>query len=114
MTAILIMPQIKLERSYDLVEVLPKLGLATLFGPTGDFSGISDEPGFGIDGIKHDSYLYVDEIGTEAAAVTLIVHPTGMPLPEPEWITLTIDRPFLFAIVEKTPGVILFLGKIEH
>ena len=110
---ILTIPQFNLEGSFDLVDTLSNLGLGTLFRPAADFSGISDEPGFGIDAIKHKTYLSVDENGTEAAAVTWAMM-LGASLAEPpEWITLSIDRPFLFAIVEKLSGVILFLGRIE-
>jgi len=52
----------------------------------------------------------VDEEGTEAAAATaVIMEAASAPLFE---ITLTIDRPFLFIIRDKTGGQILFIGRV--
>ena len=57
--------------------------------------------------MTHKTFLEVNEVGTEAAAVTGIgVGVTSLP---PQF---RVDRPFLFAIRERFTGTILFLGKI--
>jgi serpin B len=50
----------------------------------------------------------VDEGGTEASAVTIITMAVES-IPEVE---LTIDRPFIFAIIDRETGTILFLGRV--
>ena len=108
----LTMPQFKVRGSHRLSDTLSGLGLDVVFLPEADFSGISEEPGFRIDDILHDAYLAVDQHGTEAAAVTLAAMEGAMrPL---QRTALVIDRPFLFAVVDKNSGVILFIGKVEN
>jgi serpin B len=56
-------------------------------------------------------FIQVDELGTEAAAVTaLIMRVTSMPAPSPE---VMFDRPFLFLVVDDASGNVLFLGAVK-
>ncbi len=53
----------------------------------------------------------VDEVGTEAAAVTAILaKATAAPTETPE--TLTFDRPFAMAVVHGATGTVLFMGEV--
>ncbi|HBP37317.1 MAG TPA: serine proteinase inhibitor, partial [Clostridiales bacterium] len=62
--------------------------------------------------IKHKTFCRVDELGTEAAAVTSVeVSLTSMPFSD---VQLVFDRPFIYAIVDTTTGVPLFLGIMEN
>ena len=59
----------------------------------------------------HQANIDVDEKGTEAAAATAVVmRATALPRLEP--VTLTVDRPFLFALRDLESGAVLFLGRI--
>ena len=72
-----------------------------------DFTKINSKGGLTLSFVKQNTFVAVDEKGTEAAAVTSVgVTTTAVQLP-----TL-IDRPFAFIIHEKTTGTILFIGKI--
>ena len=51
--------------------------------------------------------MQVDEEGTEAAGITLV----GIKKSSKSSFFM-VDRPFLFAIREKSTGVILFIGEI--
>ena len=63
--------------------------------------------------IKQKVFLEVDERGSEATAATAIGMWTGsVPRPEPPPLTLRLDRPFLYAIIDNATGTILFLGRI--
>jgi len=64
-----------------------------------------------IDNVKHKTYVKVDEAGTEAAAVTVVV---VIETSVPGTFTMRVDRPFLFAIREKHSGTVLFIGKIGN
>jgi serpin B len=60
-----------------------------------------------IDFVKQKAFVDVSEVGTEAAAVTVVgIGLTSAPQP------VHINRPFVFAIRERLSGTILFLGKI--
>ncbi len=105
----LFMPKFKLEYERSLKDVLTAMGLAPAFDPRqADFSRIYDgKERLYISEVKHKTYVDVDEQGTEAAAVTGIeITVTSMPP------RISVDRPFVFAIRERTSGTILFLGVV--
>jgi len=63
--------------------------------------------------IFHKAFIAVDEEGTEAAAVTTI----GISLTSagpPQTPTFTIDKPFIFAIRERTTNTLLFIGQVVN
>ncbi len=102
-----VMPKFKLEYELEMKDVLSSLGMGVAFAPSeADFSGIYDgRPPVYISKVKHKTFVDVDEVGTEAAAVTgVTIMPTSMPP------TVTVDRPFVFAIREQASGTILFVG----
>ena len=53
--------------------------------------------------VRQNVRVDVDEEGTRAAAVTAIPMLAGasMPLEEPEFVEMTVDRPFLFVIARR-------------
>ncbi len=89
---------------------LQKLGVTDAFSPqTADFTGLARE-GLFISSVIHKAFVKVDEKGTEAAAATAIVMGPGGAPPKP--IELNADHPFLFVIVDKASGLIMFLGRV--
>lgn len=63
--------------------------------------------------VFHQTFVALDEEGTEAAAATAVVIGvvTVAPNPPPA-IEVRVDRPFLFAIQHRASGVCLFYGRI--
>ncbi len=60
-----------------------------------------------IDFVKQNTFVNVNEEGTEAAAVTTVgVGVTSLPP------SIRFDRPFVFVIRERLTGTILFMGKV--
>lgn len=57
----------------------------------------------------HRANITVDEKGTEAAATVLDMPVSATPRVTP----MTLDRLFIFAIVERDTGTILFLGRAK-
>jgi serpin B len=101
------MPKFKLEYELTLNGALEAMGMGVAFDPQeADFSGIGRGPRpLYISEVKHKTYVDVDEEGTEAAAVTGVgIAVTSLPP------RISIDRPFVFAIRERSSGTILFLG----
>ena len=95
----------------NMVPILSSFGMTDAFNPpTADFSGIDGDHDLFISGVFHQTFISVDESGTEAAAATGIgISPTIAP---PQPLTLTIDHPYIFFIRERQTGLILFIGKV--
>jgi len=72
-------------------------------------------PGGGIcaDEVYHETYVAVDEEGTEAAAATGITFITVLPPPS-ELVEFRVDHPFLFLIQDRSTGAIFFMGWVEE
>ncbi len=100
-------PKFKLEYESGLNYVLMRLGMGIAFDPgKADFSKMYEEGPVWIDTVKHKSFIEVNEEGTEAAAVTVVVMEKGLPP------GFRVNRPFVFMIRENVSGTILFMGKI--
>ncbi len=107
----LAMPRFKVESKFELKDALKQLGMIDAFTGAADFSGINGG-GLFIGKVIHQSFVEVDEEGTEAAAATaVIMPPIGMP-PEDPKVTVRLDRPFLFLIRDRATGAVLFVGRI--
>ena len=94
-----------------LNDPLISLGLGIAFDDlSADFSRISTLPGLYISRVIHQTFIDVQEEGTEAAAATIveIYEKNGNPQP----LLLRIDRPFLYLIKENSSGAIMFMGKV--
>ena len=107
-----LLPRFKAECEYPMHEhILPDMGMKLPFNSElADLSGIADIGAFGrlfISSVIHKTFVQVDEEGTEAAAVTSIDI-----VGSNESSFFIVDRPFLFAIREKSTGAILFIGEI--
>lgn len=108
------MPKFESEWRGNLNDALSALGLEDAFVPgTADFSKLGDGPdGYYISKVVHAARIEVNEKGTEAAAAT-VVAANGGGAPPSEGVTLVLDRPFLYGIVDLHTGVPLFLGTFE-
>lgn len=108
------LPKVDTGTSEDLVSPLKNMGMPAAFDPRrADFTRIADtsEPIF-IGGVKHNTELRVDEMGTVAAAATVVeIGAGGGPPIDPPRVVC--DRPYLFAIVDETSASILFLGVVN-
>jgi serine protease inhibitor len=103
------LPKFKDEYEVKLNDVLTAMGMGIAFTEAADFSGINGEGGIYIDYVQHNTFIDVNEKGTEAAAATVVaIKEYAMPL-NPEF---HVTRPFIFAITEKETGAILFIGRM--
>lgn len=107
------LPKLKFEYKKELKDVLSSLGMGIAFTPdAADFSGINAFRELYISRLIHQTFLEVDEKGTEAAAVTAVeisltsTGGSGSPY------QIRFDRPFLFAIQENSTQTIMFMGKV--
>jgi serpin B len=107
------LPKFQVRSHFGLKELLTKLGLKTLFTQDADLSRMSETP-LKIDSGVHEAYVSVDENGTEGAAATgFSIENKALPMPPQEQVTFKADHPFLYAVVHKQTGAIVFLGKVN-
>ncbi|KAH3743092.1 serine protease inhibitor [Pelomyxa schiedti] len=107
------LPRFKLEFSTELSQTLQHLGMTSAFR-SGDFSAMCTPSQLAISAVIHKTFVEVNEKGTEAAAVTaVLLRGCCMPAdpPKPPF-SMICDKPFLFYILEKSTGVVLFSGKM--
>jgi len=104
------LPKFQVRSPVDLKTTLSKMGLDALFGNSADFSRMSDTP-LKVDGGVHEAFINTDENGTEGAAATgYSIENRMVVLPSQEF---KADHPFLYTVVHKQTGAIVFLGKVN-
>ena len=96
--------------SISLSKTMKTLGMKSAFDrDKADFSLMSKSGSLYISDILHKAFIKVDEHGTEAAAATaVLIDTTGFE--EVPTATLTLDKPFIYQIVDNETGQILFMG----
>ena len=108
------MPKAKIETSLILNQALKNMGVKSAFTTAADFKGIAAMGPLVLDQVKQKCYIDISEKGTEAAAVTSAQIRLTSARPEAEPVEMTVDRPYLFIITDKTNDNILFAGKIVN
>ena len=110
------MPRFTLEYEQELLGVLEEMGLSTALQPDqADFSvmaGTEGEPLYIAD-VAQKVKIQVDEEGTKAAAATEVAVGAGA-AEETQLIELHFDSPFLYAVIERETGIVLFMGIMEN
>jgi serpin B len=105
------MPKFGFSFEKYLNDQLKSMGMIDAFDTQlADLSGISDEQIY-VNFVKQNTFVEVNEEGTEAAAVTTIaigVTSAGPPN------AFEINKPFIFAIRERTTNTLLFIGQVSN
>ncbi len=104
-----LMPKFKFSNEKYLNDQLQSMGMIDAFSYIdADLSGIADDNIF-VSFVKQNTFVEVNEEGTEAAAVTSV------------GITVTslahnfnINKPFIFVIRERTSNTLIFIGKVMN
>lgn len=102
------LPRFELRTQTKLPEVLRALGMRIAFTSAADFTGISRQ-GLSLSDVIHEAVIRVYEGGTVAAAGTAVV---GVRSARPSVENVTLDRAFLYAILDERSGQVLFLGRV--
>ncbi len=107
------LPRFKYEYEIVLNDVLTTMGMGVAFTGAADFTGINRQGNLQIDYVKHKSFIEVNEEGTEAAAVTVVaIELTSVG--GQQNIQFVVNRPFLYAITEKSTGAVVFMGTVKN
>jgi serpin B len=106
-------PKFKYGYEIKLNDILTEMGMGVAFTGAADFTGINRDGGLKIDYVKHKTFIEVDEKGTEAAAVTIVaIDKTSAG--KPQKVAFYVNRPFFYAITEKSTGAVLFMGTVKN
>jgi serine protease inhibitor len=107
-------PRLKLEQTLVLSDSFKAMGMARAFSEEADFSGMTTAEKLLLSEAIQKSYVDITEQGTEAAAVTGIVALAlgEEPEPPPPPPVFRADHPFLFFILERSTGLMMFMGRV--
>ncbi len=107
------LPKFEHACSYSMKEPLKAMGVTDAFGPRADFTrlGRYGNNGLLLSTVMHKTTITVDERGTKAGAVSAAQIDGGSAPPDKIY-TVTLDRPFVYAIVDTETALPLFLGAV--
>ena len=112
-TVELYLPKFELEYKKELKDILAEMGMHKAFNQAELPHLFTEDLDLFISKVLHQSFLKVDEKGSEAAAATVVgIEVTSIGGGKPQ--VIKIERPFGLMIREKHSGSILFAGKIVN
>lgn len=109
------MPEFTTEYGTEMSAVLKNMGMTDAFDPAkADFGNMvgADYP-VAIDRVIHKTFINVDRSGTQAAAVTAVEMRVYAVAPMEKQVTIDLNRPFIYAIVDNETGLPMFIGCIN-
>jgi serine protease inhibitor len=106
-------PKLKSEFSTTLGNELKALGVRRAFANNAQFNGIVEGRDLQIAEILHKTAFAMDEVSTEASAVTsIILRAAAIERPQPPF-SMIVDRPFFLTIGDRANDRILFAGVVN-
>jgi serpin B len=108
---ILSLPKFTFDSGISLAPHLKSLNLHSIFTSLKNNFPLMSDSALAVTNIFHKAIITLDEEGTEAAAVTVIIMGTRLAPQAKTEIIFNADHPFLFLIREEVSGSILFLGR---
>ncbi|GEP46291.1 serpin family protein [Brevifollis gellanilyticus] len=111
------LPRFNFSSQVNLQGLWQQLGVEAAFDSTkSDLTGMTPQKPCWVSQVLHEATIEVNELGAEAAAVTMSpADPFGpadsTPPPKPKVINFIANRPFLWFTVHKPSGLILFMGR---
>lgn len=103
------LPKFAYDYETDLEDVLEGVGVRKLFeSGKADLSGIGNG-GLFVDEAVHKTRIELSEEGTKAGAVTVARVTKGIAR-----ATVTLDRPFVYMIVDNTTSLPIFIGTVNY
>ncbi len=104
------LPRFTLDYEIKLNDILKAMGMTRAFTDNAQLGKINPNEPLYVSFVKQNTYLGIDEKGTEAAAVTTVGVGVTSAGPDP----YICDHPFVLVISEKTSNTVLFMGRIMN
>ena len=108
-------PKFKFSYGFDASRIMQNIGLTLPFEMVGDFTRMVDSlerDKVFLSTILHQSFIEVNEEGTEATALTFAPALPGYSPYQPPPPSFVADHPFIFTIREEISGVVFFVGVV--
>lgn len=106
-----IMPKFEIKYGKNISKILKDMGMTEAFSDNADFSNMLELPQ-AIGDVIQNTYIKLDEEGTEAAAATVVAMRLTSALGDTkEPVVFKADKPFQFAIYDNNSKEILFSGR---
>ncbi|XP_037576224.1 leukocyte elastase inhibitor A-like [Dermacentor silvarum] len=112
------MPVLRLKRHTELARIVSMLGTAEVFKSRGQLGGISDDKSLFVSTLTHVTVFHANARGGKGAPSTEPQTTTGSSptssTAAPEPVRFTVDRPFMFLVMNKDPDAVLVLGSVKR
>ena len=110
-------PKFKSRCSLEMKDMLIRMGMSDAFdADLADFTGLgiydNGNQNIIINRVIHKTYIAVDEKGTKAGAATVVAMMAGSAAIEPEIKTVSLDRPFIYLLIDCETNLPLFIGAV--
>lgn len=107
-------PKFGFDCKFELNEPLKAMGMPTAFSPAADFTnlGVSPMGNIYINRVLHNTFIRFDENGTKAGAATAIEMKADGAMVDMKY--LTFNRPFIYAIIDRSTGMPIFIGAVKE
>ncbi len=109
-----VMPEFAIDSTMELKEFCKKIGICRIFEDDADSGGILANEQIKSDSILQKAVIRVDSNGTKAGAVTEAVCVVGCVPDFNETARVCLDRPFIYAIIDREYGLPVFCGVVNH
>lgn len=104
-------PKFEVEYGVEMKDILQAMGMTDAFDrEKADFTGISEDGGLFIGRVLHKTAITVAEQGTKAGAATVVETREGSMIQVDESKTVTLDRPFVYMLIDCEQNLPFFLG----
>ncbi|MBR0308819.1 MAG: hypothetical protein IJH92_07995 [Mogibacterium sp.] len=107
------MPEFKYDYDVKMKKLLMSMGMEEAFTNNADFSEMTEGGGVHIDEVIHKTHIELDRNGTKAAAVAAVIGKANSAYDPNPPVSIILDRPFVYAIVDCETGIPLFIGVVN-
>lgn len=110
-------PKFDFDCKFELNDALKAMGMPAAFNSAqADFTnlGVSPLGNIYIGKVLHNSFIRFDEKGTKAGAATVVQFDAGSAMVQERIEYLVFDRPFIYAIIDRTSGMPIFIGAVKE
>lgn len=114
------MPVLRLKRHTEMARIVSMLSAPEVFKSRGQLGGMSDDKSLFVSTLTHVTVFHANTRGgkpqvpltSEPPSTTRPTPATPRATPEP--VRFTVDRPFMFLVMNKDPDAVLVLGSVKR
>lgn len=107
------LPKFSIDYGIQLNGVLNNMGICKSFGLDADFSGLCDGKSPYINQVIHKTHFEISETGVKAAAATSISLYENVVIADSTPITITMNKPFVYGILDEESKLPIFIGEMH-